>query len=128
MQALINALLHFRTFTPSFKMFSIPSIHPIRGLPHLISPILSALYIILVILSRRFEQGNQPCDSIDSVAAHKKPLSLTTLFIANTINVHSYIFHDHSLRFAPVFLSSHFNIYYLCRNKLTRDVSSGRAG
>jgi hypothetical protein len=43
MQALIHALLHFVLLTPSFKMFSIPSTHPILGLPRLLSPILSAL-------------------------------------------------------------------------------------
>jgi hypothetical protein len=51
MQALIHIILHFVFLAPSFKMFSIPFIHPIRGLPRLLSPIPSSLYIILVSLS-----------------------------------------------------------------------------
>jgi hypothetical protein len=46
----ILVLQHLALLTLTFRMYSIPSIYPIRGLTRLFSATLSALYIILVSL------------------------------------------------------------------------------
>jgi hypothetical protein len=44
---MLHDLLYLVLLTLSFRVFSIPFIHLIQGLPRLLSPTLSALYITL---------------------------------------------------------------------------------